>query len=310
MATLLILQLLLPLCLLAGLAFAPLRARLGFAIQVVAMALFLLALHLAGLWLMAPWWTPWAYWALFVLALIRAWRVPRHATLPWTLSSWAGVVLLGCLGAYAAWTAAQAFHGRQAPAGQAVELQFPLAEGRYYVANGGTNTAVSSHAATLARATPRQRAYFGQSHAVDIVGIDALGFQATGFNPSDPAHYHIFGKRVVAPCGGRVVAAVDGKADMQVPVMDSANMAGNHVLLRCGRADILLAHLRRGTVRVGEGDLVSAGQFLGQVGNSGNSNVPHLHIHAQLPGPASAPLSGVPLPMRIAGKYLVRGDRL
>lgn len=303
------LQVALPLALLAWLVFAPLSFRIGFAVQVLVTALTLLALHLAGLWLMPPWWTPWAYWALFILAMLRAWRLPDE-TKPSKTWGWAATALLACLGAYAAWIATQAVRGRQLPPGPLVELQFPLEDGRYYVANGGTTTAVSSHVGTFARSTPRQRAYYGQSHAVDIVGVDRLGFQTAGFNPSAPTEYRIFGKRVLAPCDGRVVTAVDGKPDMQVPIMDPANMAGNHVLLRCGRADILLAHFRRGSVRVGERDPIKGGQVLGEVGNSGNSSVPHLHIHAQLPGTASAPLSGAPLPMRIAGKYLVRGDRL
>jgi hypothetical protein len=272
-------------------------------------SLVLLALHLSGLWLLPPWWTPWLYWALGLLAFVRAVRRPRSANVPLRPLGWAAPVLLACLGAYAGWTAVEAFAGRQAPPGRSVELAFPLAPGRYYVANGGTNTSVSSHAATFARATPRQRAYFGQSHAVDIIAVDAFGFQAAGFSPADPARYEIFGKSVLAPCTGRVVIAVDGKADMPVPDMDSANMAGNHVLLQCGSANILLAHLRRSTVRVAEGDQVSVGQSIGQVGNSGNSGAPHLHVHAQLPGSAAAPLSGAPLPMHIDGKYLVRSDR-
>jgi len=44
---------------------------------------------------------------------------------------------------------------------------------------------------------------------------------------------------------------------------------------------VVLAHLRRGSVRVHSGQRVRAGQLLGRVGNSGNSSEPHLHVHAQ-----------------------------
>lgn len=51
------------------------------------------------------------------------------------------------------------------------------------------------------------------------------------------------------------------------------------------------------------------GTPLGQVGNSGGSSEPHLHVHAQRPGMADAPLSGAPIPSLIEGRFLVRNDR-
>ena len=44
------------------------------------------------------------------------------------------------------------------------------------------------------------------------------------------------------------------------------------------RQFILLAHMLRQSVRVRVGDAVSAGDYLGDVGNSGNTIGPHLHI--------------------------------
>jgi hypothetical protein len=46
------------------------------------------------------------------------------------------------------------------------------------------------------------------------------------------------------------------------------------------------------------------------VGNSGNSDEPHLHIHAQRPGVLWDPFKGDPLPMRFEGRFLVRNDRI
>jgi hypothetical protein len=207
-------------------------------------------------------------------------------------------------------TAAQAWQGRQVPEGPNVALQFPLQGGEYLVANGGTNISVSSHAITFARASERQRRYYGQSHAVDIVALTPLGLTADGVSPSDPGSHAIFGRAVLAPCDGQVVGFATDRPDMQVPIMDKQNMVGNHVLLRCASADILLAHFRRGSVRVRPGQRVRVREVLGEAGNSGNSSAPHLHIHAQEPGPPDAPFSGKPLPMTIGGDYLVRGDRI
>lgn len=99
--------------------------------------------------------------------------------------------------------------------------------------------------------------------------------------------------------------------DFRVPDQDPVNRLGNHVILRCGKAEIILAHMRNGSVSVAAGDIVAEGDSLGQAGNSGASTEPHLHIHAQRPAPDGAPpISGEPLALRVAGRFLVRGDRL
>lgn len=72
----------------------------------------------------------------------------------------------------------------------------------------------------------------------------------------------------------------------------------------------LLAHFRPGSVRVRTGERVTIGQPVGEVGNSGNTTEPHLHISAQLPGSANEPLSGEPLAIAIDGEYWVRNDRI
>lgn len=79
----------------------------------------------------------------------------------------------------------------------------------------------------------------------------------------------------------------------------------------------LIAHLRPGSVVVAVGDQVKAGQLLGQVGNSGNSIEPHLHIGAvrgryiyDRPHDEGAPAGLEPVPLLIEGKFLAKGDSL
>ena len=54
--------------------------------------------------------------------------------------------------------------------------------------------------------------------------------------------------------------------------------AGNHVVIEGKEGVAFLAHLRRGSIVVAEGMEVGAGQLLGEVGNSGASVFPHLHL--------------------------------
>jgi murein DD-endopeptidase MepM/ murein hydrolase activator NlpD len=103
---------------------------------------------------------------------------------------------------------------------------------------------------------------------------------------------------------------VDGLKDLQPPATDPTHMAGNHVLLQCDSVWVLLGHLQRGSVRTSAGQQVRAGQMLGQVGNTGNTDEPHLHIHAQRPGSPDAPLSGAPLPISFGGRFPARNSRI
>jgi hypothetical protein len=60
---------------------------------------------------------------------------------------------------------------------------------------------------------------------------------------------------------------------------DFRPLTGNFVLLEGAPGVALYAHLRRGSVKVREGDRVHSGDELGRVGNSGDSATPHLHFH-------------------------------
>lgn len=101
-------------------------------------------------------------------------------------------------------------------------------------------------------------------------------------------------KPVFAPLYGVVVACSDGDADRErtgmifdlirlllhgpKPGSPFSAYGGNYVVLKCGDVYPLFAHLRKGSVRVKVGDVVSAGDQLGEVGNSGASIQPHLHF--------------------------------
>jgi murein DD-endopeptidase MepM/ murein hydrolase activator NlpD len=272
--------------------------------------LVLLALAWVGIWLVPPWWTPYALAAIWVISAIRALARPGRSRPFWPYHGrqWASVAVLSLLGGLAVLLGASAYAGRT-PSSEVVELAFPLQGGPFFVISGGSTKAVNMHIHALTFATEPMSAYRGQRFAVDIVKLDAFGLRAQGLRPRDPAAYHIFGEALYAPCNGIVLHAEDGHSDRYVPETDREHMPGNHVILDCGNAIVLMAHMAHGSVKVREGDTIRTGDSIGAVGNSGNTEEPHLHIHAQRPGTRNAPLSGEPVQIRMGGRFLVRNDR-
>lgn len=171
---------------------------------------------------------------------------------------------------------------------EAVDLEFPLASGTFYVVQGGGHLLVNPFHRTGAN---RQEAY-----ALDIVQLNRLGARASGLYPRRLDSYAIFGAPVYSPCSGTVAAAVDGRVNTAIGA--AGVPPGNQVVLRCKGALVTLAHLAPG-VAVRDGDRVWSGRLIGRVGNSGRSTEPHLHIDA-----IRADGAPVPLPMRFDGRAL------
>lgn len=88
------------------------------------------------------------------------------------------------------------------------------------------------------------------------------------------------GVDIRAAFAGIVEVIQDGQPDRQVE-WNPANKA-NYVVVRSenGFATAYL-HMRKGSLKVKPGDIVSVGQILGQVGSSGISSGPHLHVETR-----------------------------
>ena len=311
MLTIFALQSLIPLALVLWLAIVPRRSTIGFWTQALATSAGITAIGLTGLWLFPPYWAPWIL-GLLVLFVCTAALTRRQIRPRWPDNAlgWASLVAFAAMGIYSAQQVRLARQGHVPPEGRIVDLALPLAPGTYLVANGGAALGINAHNEVLDATVLRHRPWRGEAYGVDLVAINPWGFRARGVMPKDPSKYRIFGTPIIAPCAGKVIVAVDGLPDMSVPQMDSANPAGNHIFLRCGDANIVLAHFRNGSLRVHVGQALKSGEPIAEVGNSGNTGEPHLHIHAQTPGTAGTPFSGTPIPVRINGLFLVRNDRL
>lgn len=314
MAVLTAIQVALPLLFVVWLALWPPPTRAAIVALAAAAALLITAGALAGLWIAAPWWTPLVQSACLTAALIAALKRAPRRVWPYDVGGWAMVTLPAACAAFGALTALDAWAGRATPPGRTVALAWPLPASASLIVNGGSTAAVSAHVKTLDESVPRYAAWRGQSYGVDVVGLNAWGLAADGVMPESMDAWAIYGDPVVSPCAGQVIAATDGRPDQPIGIPDEGNRGGNFVVLRCADAggpfDVLLAHLRPGSVRAKPGDVTFIGQRLGEAGNSGASDAPHLHIHAQEPGTPEQPFSGAPLPMTFSGRYLVRNDRV
>lgn len=236
--------------------------------------------------------------AALVISLIRHRRSPwwrRPETRRDWLSFGVGLLVAALFAGLAGYAVSGTVPGREQ-----VELAFPLKSGVAYVGQGGANPLLNYHNPIRA-----------QAFALDIVALNAAGLHAWGLTPSELDRYTVFGWDVHSPCAGTVVEAQDGLADLIPPATDTANRAGNHVVVRCAdtepAVEVLLAHLHQGTVAVEPGAEVTVGQMVGRVGNTGNTSEPHLHVHAVRAGSGSA-LDGEGVPIRFNGRFLVRND--
>ena len=96
--------------------------------------------------------------------------------------------------------------------------------------------------------------------------------------------YAYFGADILAVADGPVVAAVDGMPE-QIPGASPTGLAldqyaGNRIVQDLGDGHYALyAHIKTGDVKVKVGDRLTAGQVIGAVGNTGNTDAPHLHFH-------------------------------
>ena len=147
----------------------------------------------------------------------------------------------------------------------------------------------------------------GQRYAVDLSHPTVAEDMTTKVNPAGvrmalrgtrPEEFTCFGEPVYAMAGGTVLQASDGQRDKRARntwiglvwmlivegtvrelIAGSRAVLGNRVVVQHEDGTFAAyAHLRRDSVAVVPGQRVEAGELLAEVGNTGNTTEPHLHV--------------------------------
>lgn len=136
----------------------------------------------------------------------------------------------------------------------------------WFVFWGGINEFVNYH-----------YAYENQRYAYDLVRVkNGSTFDRAQITNDN---YYAFGTDIVAPLHGKVVKVVDGIKDNVPGEMNEQQPEGNYVIIEHPHQEYsMIAHFKKDSIIVKEGELVNEGQLLGQCGNSGNSSEAHIHF--------------------------------
>jgi hypothetical protein len=169
----------------------------------------------------------------------------------------------------------------------------PLRGGQWAAVNGPSNS--SDHRRALLPIDGHL--YLGQRFAIDWVKLNAAGQPASG-DGSENKQFFGYSEPVLAVADGTVAAIQDGipenKPGSLALKMDYSNIAGNFVSLDLGAGRFAgYAHLQPGSIRVKKDQRVHRGDVLGLLGNSGNSDAPHLHFEIS-DGPSLTQSEGLP----------------
>lgn len=185
----------------------------------------------------------------------------------------------------------------EAPVAPLSALRLPF-DGTWFVAQAGDTLNVNHHMGVRAQ-------WFG----VDFAKTGGASGRALASStaPTGNDEWYGWDAPVLSPADGTIVAVESAWPDHPPGVHDRAHPAGNHVAIALAPgAYLFLAHLRQHSPSVAVGDPVRRGQPLGRCGNSGNSDAPHLHVHAQdtpvLGDGTGQPMTFAGLDLQLSGK--------
>ncbi|MAO11188.1 MAG: hypothetical protein CMC07_09965 [Flavobacteriaceae bacterium] len=122
-----------------------------------------------------------------------------------------------------------------------------------------------------------------QRYAIDYAQLEnGLPYKNDGLKLED---WYCYNRPVLAAEGGIVLFTENSIPDHQTPGeldyhITADNVTGNVVYIEHPDGSIgTYCHLMPNSILVQKGNVVTTGQELGRLGNSGNSSAPHLHMH-------------------------------
>ncbi len=141
----------------------------------------------------------------------------------------------------------------------------PIKE-EWFVFWGGVNEFVNYH-----------YAYEAQRYAYDLV---IMKNDSTFKNsPNVNENYYAFNKEVTAPADGKVIKVVNHLEDNIPGEMYEMEPAGNVIIIEHTNHEYsMVAHLKKNSCLVQQGDTVKQGDVIALCGNSGNSSEAHIHF--------------------------------
>jgi murein DD-endopeptidase MepM/ murein hydrolase activator NlpD len=134
--------------------------------------------------------------------------------------------------------------------------------------------------------------------------LNAFGIREKGLRSRTLEKYAIFNETIYSPCDGQVVEGIDFLPDIEP--LSQPSTYGNYIMIKMkNNVFIRMEHLKQGSIMVKTGETVKSGQAIARVGNSGMTDVPHLHIQA-MTGMDFNSAKG--LPIIFDGKYPARNS--
>lgn len=160
-----------------------------------------------------------------------------------------------------------------------VEIEPPLRGSRWVTAGGCCFPPSYHRSATL----PVNGAFHGpERFAIDFIQLNDQNKVFDGPR-SQLSSFAYFGSEVHSVAAGRVVGLLDGLPEQTPPDFPPGATAetagGNYVVVDIGHGRFAYyAHMQPGSLAVKIGDRLRTGQVIGLLGNTGNSDGPHLHF--------------------------------